>query len=98
MSKDWCIQEIDKFSSVSVLKQHQMESVSIEHLVTYHFSNLEVEISLEENLDADEFRRILSATSYCGPYNMRNVVEVKTTRFMDNRSWNFSKFTASSRT
>ena len=34
MSKDQCIQEIEKFSSVNVLKQHQMESVSIEHLVT----------------------------------------------------------------
>ena len=74
MSKDRCIQEIDKFSSVSVLEQHQMESVSIEHLVTYCFGNLEVEISLEENPDADEVRRILSALSYCGPYNMRNVL------------------------
>ena len=74
MSKDRCIQEIEKFSSVNVLEQHQMESVSIEHLVTYHFGNLEVEISLEENPDGDEVRRILSATSYCGPYNMRNVL------------------------
>ena len=74
MSKDQCIQEIDKFSSVNVLEQHQMESVSIEHLVTYHFGNLEVEISLEENPDADEVQRILSAISYCGPYNMRNVL------------------------
>ena len=74
MSKDQCIQEIDKFSSVNVLEQHQMESVSIEHLVTYHFGNFEVEISLEENPDGDEVQRILSATSYCGPYNMRNVL------------------------
>ena len=74
MSKDQCIQDIDKFSSVNILKQHQMESVSLEHLVTYHFGNLEVEISLEENPDADEVQRILSATSYCGPYNMRNVL------------------------
>ena len=74
MSKDQCIQEIEKFSSVNVLKQHQMESVSIEHLVTYRFGNLEVEISLEENTDGDEVQRILSATSYCGPYNMRNVL------------------------
>ena len=54
MSKDRCIQEIEKFSSVNVLEQHQMESVSIEHLVTYRFGNLEVEISLEENTDGDE--------------------------------------------
>ena len=54
MSKDRCIQEIEKFSSVNVLKHHQMESVSIEHLVTYRFGNLEVEISLEENPDGDE--------------------------------------------
>ena len=74
MSKDQCVQEIEKFSSVNDLKQHQMESVSIEHLVTYRFGNLEVEISLEENPDGDEVQRILSATSYCGPYNMRNVL------------------------
>ena len=51
-----------------------MESVSIEHLVTYRFGNLEVEISLEENPDGDEVQRILSVTSYCRPYNMRNVL------------------------
>ena len=77
MSKYRCLQEIGKFSSVNVLEQHQMESVSIEHLVTYCFGNLEVKISLEENPenpDGDEFQRILSATSYCGPYNMRNIL------------------------
>ena len=74
MSKDRCIKVIGKFSSVNVLKQHQIQSVSIEHLDTYCFVNLEVEISLEENPDGDEVWQILSTTSFCGPYNMRNVL------------------------
>ena len=74
MSKDRCIKVIGKFSSVNVLKQHQIQSVSIEHLVTYCFGNLEVEISLEEYPHGDEVWQILSTTSFCGPYNMRNVL------------------------
>ena len=35
---------------------------------------MELEISVEENPNKDEVRRILSATSYCGLYNVRNVL------------------------
>lgn len=74
MSKDRCLDEIRKFSSVNVLELNKLESVSIENLATYRFGNIEMHISLEEGPKEDEVRRILTATSFCGPYNMRNVL------------------------